>query len=97
MFLGIAALLGVGLPCDVLAMLRSGTALGWIDIANTIARALGFAGLAFGGWLFYQTLKKPSGTVEEAVGPLLNDDITAASICSTLTNMLLANSRHEFL
>ncbi len=94
MFLGIAALLCVGLPFNVLATLRSAAAFDWIDIANTIIRTLGFAGLASGGWMFYRTLKKPTGTVEETVGPLLRDDIAAASICSTLTNMLLANFRH---
>ena len=94
MFLGIAALLCVGLPFNVLATLRSATAFDWIDIANAIVRTLSFAGLAFGGWIFSRTLKKPSGTVEETVGPLLRDDIAAASICSTLTNRLLANFRH---
>lgn len=94
MLVGIAALLCVGLPFNVLATLRSGTAFDWIDIANTVVRTLSFAGLAIGGWIFYRILKKPSGTVEETVGPLLRDDIAAASICSTLTNMLLANFRH---
>jgi len=94
MFLGIAALLCVGLPFNVLATLRSAAAFDWIDIANTIIRTLSFAGLAFGGWIFYRTLKKTSGTVEETVGTLLRDDIAAASICTTLTNMLLANFRH---
>jgi len=94
MFLGIAALLCVGLPFNVLAALRRPADLDWIDIANTIIRALGFAGLGFGGWMFYRTLQKPTGRVEETGGPLLRDDIAAASICSTLTNMLLADFRH---
>jgi signal transduction histidine kinase/CheY-like chemotaxis protein len=94
MFLGIAALLFVDLPFNVLTTLRSGSAFDWIDIVNAMIRTLSFAGLAFGGWIFYRTLNKPSGTVEEMVGPLLRDDIAAAGICSTLTNMLLANVRH---
>jgi len=94
MFLGIAALLCLGLPLDVLAALRGAAALDWIDVAVAVVETLSFAAFAFGGWIFYRTLKKPSGTVEETVGPLLGDDITAASICSTLTNMLLINFRH---
>lgn len=94
MFLGIAALLCLGLPLDVLTTLRGQTAFDWIDISFTVIQTLSLAALAFGGWMFYRTLKKPSGTVEETVGPLLGDDITAASVCSTLTNMLLVNFRH---
>jgi len=95
MFFGIAALLCFGLPLDVWATLRGAAALDWIDIAVTIAQTAGFAALAGGGWIYYRTLKKPSGTVEETVAPLLGDDITAASVCSTLTNMLLVNFRHR--
>jgi two-component system sensor histidine kinase/response regulator len=94
MFLGIAALLCLGLPLDFLTTLRGETAFDWIDIGFTIIQTLSFAALAFGGWIFYRTLKKPSGTVEETVGPLLGDDITAASVCSTLMNVLLVNFRH---
>jgi len=93
MFLGIAALLCVGLPVDLWAALRSETTFGWIDISQAIVRTLSFAILAFGGWIFYRNLKKPTGVVEEMVGPLLRDDIAAASICSTLTNLLVANVR----
>lgn len=94
MFLGVTMLLGVGLPLNALTAFRGSTAFDWIDIATSIIWMLSLAGLVYGGWVLYRTLKRPSGAVEETTDTLLRDDIAAASICATLTNTILANVRH---
>jgi len=94
LFLGITILLFIGVPFNVLGTFRSRIALDWIDILNAVTWTLGSASLALGGWIFYRSLKKPSGTVEKMAVPLLRNDIAAARICATFMNMLLVNVKH---